>query len=325
MLRKTIKNIALLDLQNFTAGALREIKKIESCAMLLIPKNASDEWKNAYAKITIRNVASIIEVSYSKYSVLNGMVVLNDKNVSDDCLYIVNGIVILETVEKIPDLCVNGLLLKRKKSRYEMTRMNGRSVEVEDNVVIKPYPNTIEIDGDTVRSFDYNTLVAAGNNVDIVDDVTEQMLSDKKITFAAVNEVKCGKNILGYVKVNSTVGNKITEKMNNIELFNQIYEKYYKSIVSYFSRRFDSDEAEDLAQITFMKLWGYLPTLGYIKKEKSLIFKIAKNVLADRLRKNNFADSLDELESIKCLEVFDDITSVEIQQILLKMSELTEK
>ena len=225
MLRKTIKNIALLDLQNFTAEALREIKKIESCAMLLVPKNASDEWKNAYAKITIRNVASIIEVSYSKYSVLNGMVTLNDKNVSDsfyrrafaknvsdDCLYIVNGIVILETVEKIPDLCVNGLLLKRKKSRYEMTRMNGRSVEVEDNVVIKPYPNTIEIDGDTVRSFDYNTLVAAGNNVDIVDDVTEQMLSDKKITFAAGNEVKCGKSILGYVKVNSTVGNKITEK-----------------------------------------------------------------------------------------------------------------
>lgn len=212
MLRKTIKNIALLDLQNFTAEALREIKKIESCAMLLIPKNASDEWKNAYAKITIRNVASIIEVSYSKYSVLNGMVILNDKNVSDDCLYIVNGIIILETVEKIPNLCVNGLLLKRKKSRYEMTRMNGRSVEVEDNVVIKPYPNTIEIDGDTVRSFDYNTLVAAGNNVDIVDDVTEQMLSDKKITFAAGNEVKCGKSILGYVKVNSTVGNKITEK-----------------------------------------------------------------------------------------------------------------
>ena len=210
MLRKTIKNIALLDLQNFTAEALREIKKIESCAMLLVPKNASDEWKNAYAKITIRNVASIIEVSYSKYSVLNGMVILNDKNVSDDCLYIVNGIIILETVEKIPDLCVNGLL--RKKSRYEMTRMNGRSVEVEDNVVIKPYPNTIEIDGDTVRSFDYNTLVAAGNNVDIVDDVTEQMLLDKKITFAAGNEVKCGKSILGYVKVNSTVGNKITEK-----------------------------------------------------------------------------------------------------------------
>lgn len=78
---------------------------------------------------------------------------------------------------------------------------------------------------------------------------------------------------------------KSQKKMNNIELFNQIYEKYYKSIVSYFSKRFNSSEAEDLAQITFMKLWGYLPALGYIKKEKSLIFKIAKNVLADRLGK----------------------------------------
>ena len=37
--------------------------------------------------------------------------------------------------------------------------------------------------------------------------------------------------------------------MNNIELFNQIYEKYYKSIVSYFSRRFDSDEAEDYLRL----------------------------------------------------------------------------
>lgn len=55
-------------------------------------------------------------------------------------------------------------------------------------------------------------MVAAGNNVDIDNNMTEQMLSDKKITFAAGNEVKCGKNILGYVKVNSTVGNKITEK-----------------------------------------------------------------------------------------------------------------
>ena len=57
--------------------------------------------------------------------------------------------------------------------------------------------------------------------------------------------------------------------MNNIELFNQIYEKYYKSIVSYFSRRFDSDEAEDLAQITFMKLWGLSADARLHQKKKS--------------------------------------------------------
>lgn len=115
---------------------------------------------------------------------------------------------------------------------------------------------------------------------------------------------------------------KLRKKMNNTEAFNRIYEKYYKSIVSYFSKRFDSDEAEDLAQITFMKLWNYLPSLGYIKKEKSLIFKIAKNVLCDKLRQKSFDESFEELENVKCLEVFDDITSVEIQEILGKMSEL---
>lgn len=45
MLRKTIKNIAVLDLQNFTAEALRRIKKIDGCAIILISKNASEEWK----------------------------------------------------------------------------------------------------------------------------------------------------------------------------------------------------------------------------------------------------------------------------------------
>lgn len=61
---------------------------------------------------------------------------------------------------------------------------------------------------------------------------------------------------------------KSQKKMNNIELFNQIYEKYYKSIVSYFSKRFNSSEAEDLAQITFMKLWVYFPR-SVISKKKS--------------------------------------------------------
>lgn len=94
--------------------------------------------------------------------------------------------------------------------------------------------------------------------------------------------------------------------MNNIELFNQIYEKYYKSIVSYFSRRFDSDEAEDLAQITFMKLWGYLPALGYIKKEKSLILKLLKTCLPTDFVKTILPTrlmSLKALNVLRCLMI----------------------
>ena len=54
-------------------------------------------------------------------------------------------------------------------------------LRVEDNIPRNEalLPNTIEIDGDTVRSFDYNTLVAAGNSIDIDNNMTEQMLSIK--------------------------------------------------------------------------------------------------------------------------------------------------
>lgn len=212
MLRKTIKNIAVLDLQNFTAEALRGIKKIDSCAIILISKNASEEWKNAYASIKIQNAAQIIETDAHKHSVLNGTVTLNDSNVTDDCIYVINGTAILETVEKVPDLCVNGIIIKRKKARYNMSLLNGRSVELDDEVTVKAYTNIIEIDSNTVRNFDNNTCVVAGNIIDIKNDVTEQMLTDKKITFAAGNKVECNKNISGYVKANAIAGNKITEK-----------------------------------------------------------------------------------------------------------------
>ena len=55
-------------------------------------------------------------------------------------------------------------------------------------------------------------------------------------------------------------------------------------MLSYFRKRINEDEAEDLAQITFMKLWAYLPCVVNIKNEKSLIFSIAKNVYCDRMR-----------------------------------------
>ncbi len=109
--------------------------------------------------------------------------------------------------------------------------------------------------------------------------------------------------------------------MNNIECFKRIYEKYYKSVVAYFAKRFDKSEAEDLAQTVFMKLWAYLPSLEFIKNEKSLVFKIAKNVLNDRLRKLQLQKMLEEQNFKENTEAFDDITSVEMQELLSTLGE----
>lgn len=83
--------------------------------------------------------------------------------------------------------------------------------------------------------------------------------------------------------------------------FNILYNKFYPPVLSYFRKRISEDEAEDLAQITFMKLWAYLPCVANIKNEKSLIFSIAKNVYCDRMRQK-------KLQTISENEQFFEIT-----------------
>lgn len=74
------------------------------------------------------------------------------------------------------------------------------------------------------------------------------------------------------------------------EQFNIIYEKLYPSVLSYFRKRTDSDDAEDMAQTTFMKLWAYLPCLDKIKNAKLLVFSIAKNVYCDKMRQKKLLE-----------------------------------
>lgn len=73
--------------------------------------------------------------------------------------------------------------------------------------------------------------------------------------------------------------------INVFEKFNDLYERFYSPVRAYFSRRVSAEEAEDLTQITFMKLWSYLPGINAVRNEKALIFSIAKNVCCDFLRR----------------------------------------
>ena len=101
---------------------------------------------------------------------------------------------------------------------------------------------------------------------------------------------------------------------NIIEQCNSVYERYCKAVKSYFLKRFDADEADDLTQITFMKLWAYLPNQKNIKNEKSLIFSIAKSVLCDRLRQRDIEKN--ELSEIDLIDKEDFTASVELQILI---------
>ncbi len=86
-------------------------------------------------------------------------------------------------------------------------------------------------------------------------------------------------------------------------LFNELYEKYYKKVLSYFKKEFSVDEAEDLTQQTFLQLWGWIANMQFIKNKKAYIFRIAKNVRCDRYRQKSML--LDTLSLADDFEISD--------------------
>lgn len=91
---------------------------------------------------------------------------------------------------------------------------------------------------------------------------------------------------------------------NCVDVFNELYDKYYKKVLSYFKKEFDTDEAEDLTQQTFLQLWGWIPNMQFIKNKKAYIFRIAKNVRCDRYRQK--AMMLDIISLADDFEICDD-------------------
>ena len=121
MFKKTYKNIPILDLCGHTADSLKKIRRIKNVAVLIIPKERSAEWTAAYTDIGTENVARIIELDKGqKYHIINGSAILTDEETNDGEIFIVNGSCILETRENVPELYVNGMLIKRKNARCKL-------------------------------------------------------------------------------------------------------------------------------------------------------------------------------------------------------------
>ena len=70
------------------------------------------------------------------------------------------------------------------------------------------------------------------------------------------------------------------------EFFDDLWSKYQHIIFLYFRSQFDETTAEDLCQQTYLNAWKYISCYNFsnIKKSKSWLFAIAKNVKNDYLR-----------------------------------------
>ncbi len=118
--------------------------------------------------------------------------------------------------------------------------------------------------------------------------------------------------------------------MNNT--IQELYEKYYSAVYKYFCKQTNPDDAEDLAQQTFVKLITYITCIDKIRSPKSLIFTVAKSVLCDYLRTKkllelsvsfgeiyDYADNYDFTNEIESTDFLNKLTKRERQIVELKV------
>lgn len=87
---------------------------------------------------------------------------------------------------------------------------------------------------------------------------------------------------------------------NNLQAFNEIYNRYRVSLYSYLNKNLNSDRVEDLHQEIFYKVIKNKNTFKFESKFKTWIWTIARNTLIDYYRtsenkmKNSFAELTNE-------------------------------
>lgn len=111
-----------------------------------------------------------------------------------------------------------------------------------------------------------------------------------------------------------------------------LYEKYYSAVYKYFCKKTNQDDAEDLAQQTFLKLITYISCIDIIRSPKSLVFTVAKSVLSDYYRNKktleitisfdelyDYTENYDFTDEIESTDFLNKLTKRERQIVELKI------
>ena len=211
MFKKRIMNVATLDFTNYSPEALRKIKKIVNCATIFLPKNPSEEFMEAFSEIKLVNIANTIYIPNDKtICKVNGFEVL--KNINPKNLYIVNGMafVVSALSDEPVQMIVNGEVFYKENINIDFVSLNGKATPMDfDYEKAKIYQNKIEINADFIKNSEAGTVVICMNKIKISEDVTEEMLIEKKIQFFCQNKIFCKENVYGYIAANSQIGHKI--------------------------------------------------------------------------------------------------------------------
>lgn len=212
--RKTIKNVPMLDLTNYTPEALRNIQKI-SCVACVLVADGDEEYIEALSEIEFEGVACTITVPRGKeIASINGSARLTNETVKNDTIYMVNGFALIYdlSADKNISLIVNGTALVQKGSYVNILQANGEVITEDFDIdKLKFVDNKLYIDANFVKECETGTVAMADNKIYIDDSVTADMIREKEIRFISGNKIICRKELWGYVQNNAHISNKIAE------------------------------------------------------------------------------------------------------------------
>jgi len=79
-------------------------------------------------------------------------------------------------------------------------------------------------------------------------------------------------------------------KKDDISAFNEIYNQYFEKLLRFaYSFSISSEDAEEIVQSLFVKLWDKRKLIDPKKSIDSFLYVMARNLIIDRIRKQNIA------------------------------------
>jgi RNA polymerase sigma-70 factor (ECF subfamily) len=97
----------------------------------------------------------------------------------------------------------------------------------------------------------------------------------------------------------------------------ELFDRHYKTVFHFFKRRgFNEDEAQDLAQETFLRAFRGIDNLRDPSNGRAWLFSIARNVLLNELRQRAAAKHGSEEESREIRQEDEDTVEAEAPPVL---------
>jgi RNA polymerase sigma-70 factor (ECF subfamily) len=117
-------------------------------------------------------------------------------------------------------------------------------------------------------------------------------------------------------------------KSGNEHVFQQVFNEYHEKLYFYVLNKTGSEYmAEEVVQITFIKLWKSKENLNESYSISTQLFRIAKTTLIDLIRKNNTIDSLaKKVEGFQTnLSADDTMEKIDAKELIYKFEKALEK